>query len=489
MSQYTPLAGGIDMVSNPNMMNPGSAILAINYTTPITGGYRSVGGYTLLGEGPPPGTGPILGLAVWKGNIFCIRESGGVGVFYQLVGTSWVQKGTGLSTYRHEFTSGAFKALSTSETLYMVGGAKPWQWDGSTLTELTAAPSGAYFIATHANHLVLGFPVGSVQWSEMGDPTGWDAAGGAGELGASDVVTGLAAAAGGVLVIGCRDTIKLMYGSSVDDFVVQTHSDNAGVKPYTMRTMGAMPVFQSSLGLTSLEAVQSYANFDFGNWARAIKPLLANRNMDPSGAVALKQSNQYRLYYPDGMALVATFNGTEPVGITTTLYPDDVDLVATGDSADRLSDVTVFSDSDANIYLADYGTSFNGQEVRTVLSLAYNHFGGPTVRKRMRRLWWDIEAESPIELRVLPAYNLGSSNISRSPVTVLNGLTAGGLWDFDKWDEFAWSTPVLDMQPMMLTGSATHIGPVVNTSSSVAKPHTLRGYTTQFEARRLSRGK
>lgn len=476
------------MVSNPNMMNPGSAILAINYTTPITGGYRAVSGYHLLGGAPPAGTGPILGLCVWHGDVFCIRENAGTGTLYKLTGGSWVSVGTGLEVGLHEFASGTFQALAASEALYMVGGGKPWVWDGTSLSEIVAAPSGGSYIAVHANHLVVGLPSGSVQWSEMGDPTSWDAAGGAGELGAADAVTGLAAAAGGVLVIGCRDTIKLLYGSSVDDFVVRTHSENAGVKPRTMRAMGAMPVFQSSLGLTSLEAVQSYANFAFGSWARAVKPLLSNQSADPIGAVSLKQENQYRLYFPSGLVLVATFNGTQPVGITTLLYPDAPTLVASGDSADLRSDVTVFADSQANIYLTDAGTSFNGQDIRTVLALAYNHFGHTTLRKRMRRLWLDIEAESPAELFVLPSYNLGN-DIARAPVAVMQALTAGGLWDFDRWGEFAWSTPMLDMHPMMLSGSATHIGPVVNSSSSVALPHTIRGYTVQFDPRRESRGK
>jgi hypothetical protein len=494
-TEYTRLGGGLDLVNNPNSVNPGRSILSINYDTPITGGYRSVKGYELLGGGPPSGTDPVLGVAVWQGKVYCIRESAGTGHLYRLDSGSWTDVGSGLALARHDFVSGNFYALASSENLFMVGGGKPWKFDGTTLSEITAAPSGATFIDIHANHLFLGIPAGSLQWSELGNPDGWTAAGGAGELGVSDRITGLAQVAGGVLVIGGEESIKLLYGSSVDNFEVRDFSSNAGIASHTIATIGTTPVFKSSTGLTSLSTVQAFADFQFGSWAQEIAPLFRLQDAEPVAAIALKNANEYRLYWESGLGVVATFNGETPVGISTTIFPDAITLAATGNDLEPGRDLTVFADDAGNVFRLDSGTSFAGEEIKTYLALGYNHFGGPSVRKRFRHLYLDVLADSAVDLYVLPSFNLGSSLIPRhlvaeavTPEAIITALSAGGLWEFDRWGEFAWGTPILDMTHLWLAGTATHLGLVINTASTTAEQHTIHGYTTHFDVRRLRRG-
>lgn len=492
---YTRLGGGLDLVNNPNSVSPGRSILSINYDTPITGGYRSVRGHTLLGGGPPPGTGNILGLAVWNAGVYCVRQNGASAHLYKLVAGAWSSVGSGLPNARHDFVAGNFFSLAASENLFMVAGGKPWKYDGTTLSEIAAAPSGAKYIEIHANHLFLGFEVGSVQWSALGNPDNWDSANGAGELGVSDRVTSLAQVAGGVLVIGAQDSIKMMYGSSVANFEVKDFSSNAGIAPYTMATIGTTPVFKSSTGLTSLLTVQAFADFQFGSWAQEIAPLFPLQDAEPVAAIALKNSNQYRLYLGSGLGVVATFNGEKPVGISSTIFPEAVTMAATGDDSEPEEDLSVFADDAGNVYQMDSGTSFNGAEIKTYLALGYNHFGGPSVRKRFRHLYLDVLADSSVDLLVLPSFNLGSSLVPRhlvaeiaTPEQILTALSAGGLWEFDKWGDFAWGTPILDMSYMRLFGTATHLGLVVNTASTTAKQHTIHGYTTHYDVRRLRRG-
>lgn len=492
---YTRLGGGLDLVNNPNSVDPGRSILSINYETPITGGYRSTEGYTDIGA--PAGTGELLGLTVWNGDVYAIRKNTTVHLYkWDGVGTTtWTSVGSGLFEGRHDFVEANFFSLASSENLFMVGGGKVWKYDGTTLSEIADSPTGAKYIDVHANHLFLGFEAGSVQWSATGNPDDWDALNGAGEAGISDKVTSLDRVSGGVLVIGGQNSIKTLYGTSNLDFTIKEFSSSAGVAPYTSATIGTIPVFRSSAGLTSMTAVQSFSDFQFGSWAQEITPLFGRQSAEPVCAMALKNKNQYRLYWESGLGIVATFNGETPVGISTTIFPHQVHLCATGASDTPGTDLSVFSNELGNVYHLDSAESFAGQQLKTYLALGYNHFQGPSVQKRFRHLYLDVLAESAVELSVLPTFNLGSSLIPRHlvseatvPTQILDALSAGGLWEFDNWGEFTWGSPILDMTHLRLFGSATHLGIVVNTASTTDKPHTIHGYTTHYDARRLRRG-
>lgn len=482
---YTQLRGGIDVTSPPNAIDPGRSLVAINYTTPDTGGYRSLAGYTLLGAGAPTGTGNILGLAVWNEDIYCIRESGGNGVLYKLVAGVWTGVGSGLPIGRYEFVVGNFFALAASENLFMVCAAgKPWKYDGTTLSEISTAPTGAKFIDIHANHLFIGIEAGSVQWSATGDPDDWTALNGAGELGVSDKVTGLGSISQ-ALVIGGQTSIKVLYGSSVADFTVSDFARNAGIAEYTMAVVGTLPIFKTTKGLSSLNAVQAYGNFAMGEWANQVAPIFRAKGA-PSCSMASRNSNQYRLYYPDGTGIIATFAGQNLVGITTIIIPDNITLCATGDAISG-TDINVFADDAGQVFQLDTGTTFNGLAINTYLSMAYNHFGAPTMRKRFRRIFLDVVSESAIQLNVLPTYDFGAEKVPRHRVLFKDTLAAGGIWDFATWDAFAWGSPILDMSQLRLVGTGANLGLVINSSSTTDLPHTILGYTTHYDPRRLNR--
>lgn len=482
---YTQLKGGIDVTSPPNAANPGSGLVAINYVTPDTGGYRSLRGYSLLGSGAPPGTGDILGVKVWNSDVYAIREVGGNGTLYKLVSDVWTSVGTGLPLGRYEFAIGNFFAVSSSENLFMVCEAgKPWKFDGTTLTEITLAQAGAKFIEVYSNHLFLGFKLGSVQWSAIGDPDDWQAANGAGELGISDEFTGFSVAPQ-ALVLGGADSIKVLYGTSAADFNVSYFAQNAGINPYTMSVVGTAPMFKTSKGLSSLSAVQAYGNFAMGDWAKQVGPLFEGKGL-PSCSMAVRGLNQYRLYYPDGTGIVATFVGQSLVGITTTVFPDNTLLCSTGPLGDG-TDLSVFADDAGQVFQLDTGTDFAGTPINTYLTTAYNNFGSPTTRKRFRRIFLDVVSKSAIQLNVLPSYDFGAERVPRHRVLFKETLAAGGLWDFSTWDNFAWGSPLLDMSQLRLVGTAANLGLVINSSSTTDLPHTILGYTTHFDVRRLNR--
>ena len=485
--QYTALKGGLDLLSQPNTIDPSRSLVAINYETPDTGGYRSIKGYESLGA--PAGEGAVLGLTVWDDTVFAIRSNGTDGELYRydFENTAWVTCGSGLPIgERYDFTVANFLATDAEVLYFVCKAGKPWKWNGTTLTEITAAQAGASFITSHANHLFIGFREGSVQFSSLGEPDQWDATTGAGEIGVSDRLNGFTKVQGGSLVIGCEDTIQVLYGSGAADFELKELSSGVGVSPYTMQSIGTMPMFKTAKGLTSLQAAQVYGDFQMGDFAKAIAPLFKDK-AKPTCSMASKNNNQYRLFFADGTGIYATFVGETLSGITTTSFPHGVELAASGNDSNG-GDLNVFADADGNVYRLDQGTSFDGLPINTYLTLAYNHFSNPVLRKRFRRAIFDLVANSAVQISVLPSYDFGNERVPRHRVLFKDTLAQGGLWDFDNWDSFAWGSPLLDMSSMRLTGSGTHVSFVVNTSSTTAKQHTIHGYTTVYEARRISRG-
>jgi len=486
--QYTPLSGGLDLITPPTQVDPGRAILALNYECPVEGGYRSISGYTRLGEGVP-GRGQILGVAVWQGDFYSIREqeSGGTAALYQWNSSTgvWDQLGTGMAAGRYEFTIGNFYATAASEALYMVcPNGKPYEWNGATLTELAAAQSGAAHIIAHDNRLILGFEAGTIQISEAGSPEGWDGTLGAAEIGASDRVTGLASLSGGVLAIFCADSIKVLYGTSVDDWELKVLSANAGAKRYSIASM-AQPLFIGDQGPTSLEATQAFGDFSVAAWGRMVSPLFSS-GYQPVASCVSKKHNQYRVWDVSGRGIRATFSGNELAGITLTEFPHVLKCVAQGEDSSN-NELVIFGDDSGHVYQMDSGTAFHDQPIESILTLQSNHCGSPSVRKRFRRVFLETTGVDTTDLSVLPGFDYGDDDISRH-LRIVGIMAAGGFFDFSEWGDFAWSAPYQSNTPISIAGSGENMNLSLHHSSSTAAAHSIRGYMLHYDSRRQMRG-
>lgn len=486
-TQYVPFAGGVDQISPPTRLDPGRALVAMNYECPVEGGYRSIKGYTQIGN-TLPGQGKVLGVAVWDGRQFAIREisGGGTATLYEFTSGSWSSVGTGLPVGRYEIIVGNFYATAASEALFMVcPNGKPYQFDGSTLTEITGAQSGAKFLAVHQNRLALGFEAGSVQLSAVGDPTDWAGANGAAEIGAQDHVTGLSSSTGGVLIIFCDETVKGLYGSATSNYEVKMISQNSGAKPYSTADM-QVPFFVNERGPASLYTVQAFGDFEQSNWGRPVEPLFREKFV-PHAATVSKDFSQYRVWNDKGLGVWATFSGKELLGITQTQFPDVLEVVFTGEDATG-DELILFGDDAGNVYQMDKGTSFAGAAIESFIGLAYNHVDSPTRRKRFRRAYLLGIGTEKTQFSVLPGFDYGDADIARHLRLFRDMPARGGFWDFDDWNDFAWSAPYALNEPITIAGSGENIGLNFYHSSDTADPHRLTGYVLHYSLRRLMRG-
>lgn len=485
-SAYIPLGGGMDLVTPPRQLAAGRALYALNYECPVTGGYRRIDGYTQVGP-VVPGEEPLLGVCSFADDIYAIRKDVGSdsATLYQYNSSTdaWDTIGTGgeLTNARHEFAEGNFLATAAGRALYLVGGGKPFELKGGALTELANGPDGGVFIAVHRNHLFIGFEVGSVQHSSLGDPADWNAStGSAGEVGTSEALTGMVAGRGGVLHLLCRDSIKTLYGSSSADWELRTTIPNSGAKAYSGQAW-LDAYYVAERGISSLQASDQFGDFQPMQSGAALEPVFTSQGYADriTCSVVSKRLAQYRVFFDDGTGVYLS-----PAGMTLVQYPDPP-VVAHGGEQDDGTEVLLFG-TDAGEVMQLGGNTFNGETIAAFLTLAYTDLGKPTIRKRFRRVFWDIRSGSGATIRVTPDFDFGNVESGRHGVRFLTFLLGGGLWDVDDWGEFAWSTPVQAQDSLDIAGTGTSINFAIY--SEAAESHELLGYDLVLTPRRLRRG-
>ncbi|GEK48433.1 hypothetical protein HPA02_27160 [Bisbaumannia pacifica] len=601
-SAYTPLTGGINLVTPPTQLDPGACLYAVNYECPVTGGYRRIEGYAA--EGPEvPGEGPILGVASLSDRILAIREQaprasaeeGGDpqrwAALFQLDDSAWrflAEAHPG----RHEWAEGNVTGTEGGRTLFGVGQGKPFGVqlpadeagdyvsvvelsgalvgelpdgatyaasgdtitvtdtgsrditgvtvigrDGTTLltvadvlgdgstnttldidltgiapndvayitltigsgnyprrlsvpdlelnyTVLADAPSGACFIALFKNHLFLGFEPGSLQHSGIGDPENWDAAtGGAGEIGVGQTLTGLLLGPGGVLHVVCRDSIQTLYGTNAEDWQLKTTVPNSGGRPYSAQSL-MQPYFIAERGIASLEATNAYGDFRPMQPGHPVEPLfLQNQLFTRVVASAIsKQRAQYRVWFDNGTGIYMS-----PAGITTVRFPHQVAVAYSGELDDG-NEMLLFGSNAGMIYRLDNGaTTFGGTDIEAFLTLAYNNLRSPSMRKRFRRVFWDVRSGSDANISILPDFDYGRTETGIPRREFIQFLLGGGLWDVATWNNLSWSVPSLGQEPMNVAGTGTAINFAIYSKSS-SSPHEILGYDIHFDHRRPRRG-
>jgi len=486
---YIPFGGGIDLTTPVRQVEPGRCLFAVNYECPVTGGYRRIEGYSQLGSALP-GEGPVLGVVTFADTFYAVRADtgGGGATLYAFDGGGWsaVSGSAGaLANARHEFAEGNFLATASGRALYGVGGGQPFELkaDGS-FRVLDQAPSGAKYIAIHENHLMLGFEAGSIQHSGVGDPNEWDAAtGGAGEIGVSQALRGLLAGRGGVLHIGCRDSIKGLFGNSPANWQLKITVPNSGAKAYSMQSF-VEPYFVAERGITGLQASNDFGDFSPVLPGSAIQPIFSDDGYSERviASCVSKRLAQYRVLFNDKTGIYWS-----PSGATTVEFPVQM-VVMDGGELDIGTEVILAGDGEGKVYRFDNGAdSFNGAPITAFMTLAYTDLNAPAAKKRYRRAFFDIDSGTDDRISVRPELDYGDVDTARQLRFFLDYERTGGLWNVDAWDEFAWSAPVLATEPVDVAGSGEAIGFSIY-SSGTARPHVLYGYTLNYEPRRRLRG-
>lgn len=395
---------------------------------------------------------------------------------------------------RYEFLNHNFTGASSGVKMYGCNGVgRAFEWDGTTFVSIRTgqASDTPHRLAEHRNHLFLAFPGGMVDFSSLGLPRQFLVITGAGEFGVGAEITDFIANNAGVLTILSENKIANLYGSSSDDFQLQTISDEAGALPWTADKVGE-GIYMDKRGVRKLSTTAAWGNFNIGTITQSVKPLLqdhAASGIAPTASVRVRNKDQYRIFFDnqDGLYI---YLGKKYPEIMPFNLGKKVMCIGSFEMSD--GEAIFFGDDAGFVYELDKGTSFDGAAISYSLRLPFNHMGAPQVLKRWTKLAIECEAIPSATLQVAvdvdygDPYEAGVAPVD-SPVQVFNITGGGGIWDRSNWNEFYWSSATEGLAEAWLDVVGRNMSLLIAGSTADEPPHLLQGLTVFFTVRGLQR--
>lgn len=438
---------------------------------------------------PLDGSGPVLGVVVYKGVVYAFRNSadGSKAHMYKSSPAGWVKVSTPAlkPNGRYEFRIANFKGSDGTIELIGVDGVNPaFRFDGSTFSQIkTTQPKDAptHLECLPSQVLLLAFEGGTVLCSAVGEPEKFSPIDGGGFLMTADEITGLDIQANSSCAIFCRNRNYILYGTSFGEFKLTPLSTSTGAIPWSIQTIGDS-IYLDDRGLTRLNRVQSFGNFDMATISQKIQSRLLKYTTSVIASYVVKKKNQYRLCFNDGTGFIVTFNGAEVSGISSFDFNRRVTAACSYEGSDG-EEVVFFGSDDGFIYQAERGESFDGEPFDSACRLAFYHYRSPEVKKRFKKLTLQVDTPWQSTLQLVPDFDYSSAEIpAHSPATVI-AKGGGGYWDNATWGEFRWSAASVFTTDMYIRGTARTFGLYVFSRSDREPPHTLTSMTVQYQLR------
>lgn len=391
---------------------------------------------------------------------------------------------------KYEFIKANFYGTASFERVYGCNGEdNAFQFDGTAFIKIVTGMTTDQpeHIEYHKNHLMLSFPGGSLQNSDLGDPLSWTGLRGAAEMGIGEEITELKTLRGGTLAIFGEDVTSILSGSVAADFVINEHSKNVGAKSHTVQRINDT-YFISNEGLTSLGATDQFGDFAHAYISRDVQPLVDALAVSATDSIEVRSKSQYRLFAPlttETDVLVACFGGKNNSGFTRFKLP----IVTTATERVEVANTErLFMGDDAGfVFEIDKGTSFDGAEIEAVLAFPYNHFNMPRYRKRYRKLIMEMSSPGTSSIQFSLDFDYGADTIPVDGVYNGQNTPLGGYWNVADWNEFVWSGRFSSEVSANISGIGVNVGLVIYSSSATDAPHTVQSISWHYSQLRLER--
>jgi|GEM_PF-1833235 len=514
------LKGGLNLAASVLELDPGECTQLLNYEVNTLGRYQRIMGYERF-DGKPapsgvrpqdlvgfpfaddatelaaveseqevrrslilpvPGSGPILGGFYFSGSVYVFRNNadGSEARLYKSSADGWqpvatpvLLPGGNYKTITTNFTGSA----GSREVLGVDGVNKAWRFNGVTFTQITGpispdAPTHLEVLPSQV--LLLGYRKGSLVFTGVGEPTKFQAVDGGGEIGVADEITGLAVQPDNSCAVFCRNRTYVLYGKSKEDFNLTTLSLTTGAIPNSIQGINDS-VYLDDRGMTRLNRVQQFGNFDMATISQKIEPLIHRYRNSVTASFVVKAKNQYRLCFSDSTGIIVTFFGAEVSGFSTFSYGKVVRCAFSAED-DSGKEVVFFGSDDGYLYQAESSFGFDGEEYASTMRPAFNNLGSPDQQKRFHKAVMEVDAVADTALIINPDFDYSDPNVPAANSISITAKGGGGYWDAAAWNEFTWSSASTFTADLYLDGVARNICLVVNSRSKRTPPHILNSF-------------
>lgn len=491
--------GGLILNADPLMLAsqmPGAATRLINYESSPKGGYRRIGGHIKFDSNAVPGTGNVIGVALYGSGVIACRNAN---VYYSL-GSGW---GSAINTtartgaIRYRFVR--YNWNGTPKIIMVDGANPPASWDGTTYTLLNAMhhPVAAKYVEEFANHIFYaGYTgnSGAIRFTAPLDETEYDVNQGAGEIVVGDTIIGLKRFRDS-LIIFCETSIYQLSGTSSANFVLTSITKDIGcVAADSIQEIAGDLVFLAPDGIRPLGATMRIGDVQIASVSRQIQTLISGNRITSFSNICssyVPSLSVYRLYYNDANTPVK-----DARGISGSLIRGDVPTPAGGswewaelngikpfttDSGYLASEeYIIFGGWDGYVYRQEETGTFDGVPIQAIYVTAPLVMEDPNIRKVPRQLQALVHIEDPTRIEVRAIFDLARENVAQPGAFVIDlgqGLSVYGT--------AVYGTAVYSQAENTVTSKNYLVGSGMYiqfafTSTDPDNSHSIQGFTIEY---------
>jgi hypothetical protein len=366
-----------------------------------------------------------------------------------------------------------------------------FEFDGTYFIPIAtgSSPDTPKHIAVFREHLFCAI-ASSVLHSGIGEPYNFTTIAGAAELATGDTVTGFLVQPGsqssGTLAVLCRNSIKMLYGSSSADWNFIVYSHGSGALHYTSQVM-AQSYFLDDRGVTTLNATQNYGNFDQASLTNNIRTFInAKRNLAAYSSLSRERS-QYRLFFSDGYGLYCTIVNGKFLGSAIVKFSTAAYCACEGELSDGSEALFFGSASGGHVYQMDKGSSFDGANIDALVQFNWNASGSPRILKRYRRASIEMSGDGYAAIQFGYSLAYGSSEEMQPTAATYETAFTPAYWDSFTWDNFFWDGQSVSPTEIEMSGTGENVQITITSSTDYIYPYTLNSYILHYTPRRAMR--
>jgi len=361
-------------------------------------------------------------------------------------------------------------------------------------TSATRALDIPTFVGIYKNQLWLLFARGITRNSDTGKQYDFDAASGTVEIGLGSTPTGVREAPASLVITTSRKTFAVT-GTTINNFELQTISENTGSIAHTLQQIGTNFMVDDR-GIIDQRRVQAFGDFESATVSRNIqKEINAFKSTIIGSCVSLKK-NIYRFITSAGEGVSMTIEFDERLQrdkFSFGLFDLETNVTCISNAEDASGANRIFFGNDQGyVFEWDKGRSFDGEIRQSWLQFAYHFLGSPTMRKRFRRMFMNVQVDGTASIGTIATYSLGSSDvkphsIANDTIEALADLNSA--FDVARWDVATFDGSVLISDSYGdLEGTGDAIGINLSHVSATDDIFSIQDVTYYYSDRRAMRG-
>jgi hypothetical protein len=144
----------------------------------------------------------------------------------------------------------------------------------------------------------------------------------------------------------------------------------------------------------------------------------------------------------------------------------------------------LYTSADGYVFLADSGNTFDGEIIKSIFELPYNHMGAPGVKKRMYNIRAEIISSGPgCAIYVQPIYKMYEPERKDVLATSVSGTVETAVWSRFNWSEASWAGDSIATAEDKVTLRGTTPGMGMRVTSNCFYGYTIKSFTVRFAPR------